>query len=144
VPRHVERPDLGFAVDVPTSWIERPDGLCGGTRWLYCASSVGPHGFFVAFHTGAASTRQLADDRTAYLRGQGFTIKSVQTTVVDGHPAVRLHYLTKAAKPNTPAEDVEYDVIGSDNLVVGLIFGEPYPAPEPAIVKWATSTIRIL
>ena len=80
-------------------------------------------------------------------------IHSSSSGQVDGRPAVQLQY--RISGNGVTVDDTEYDIVATNTLTVGasqrqttynvvtIVIGTPVGRPDPGLVRWIASTIRV-
>ena len=129
---------LGASLSMPSSWAT--GGPESGFRFS-AHSSERPFDFILAdSHPALASDPTvLARNRTRELSSFSASIESIATGTVAGSPAVRFRYLIGSGSYR--AQDVEYDILTGNEVVV-IVIGTPPSRPDAPLVDWMASTIK--
>ena len=113
-PQHVDRPDLGFSLDLPASWIVDVDQTPGS---VFYAHSVPPKSSVRIFRS---QTRQPLEDTMVNvvdgLREQGASDFSQHPVAVGGLSGIRLDYVAADGPAGTTATHSSYRVKKGDAL----------------------------
>ena len=138
--RHIDRPDLGVALDIPASW---PD-----TRAVYhypvARGATGPQGgfAFVTLDPGRPPSLDTAADWwSGLLAGFGATQIQRETVVVDGGPAIAVHY----AGTNRGGQHLtvtSFVIATRTGRYAVVAVGWPGYADHQALADWIMLSIR--
>jgi hypothetical protein len=140
-PQHVDRPDLGFSLDLPASWLVDVDQTPGS---VFFAHSVPPKSSVRIFR---GQTRQPLEDNMVNvvdgLREQGAHDFSQQPVAVGGLPGIRLDYVAADGLAGTTATHSSYRVKKGDALFAVSV-ATTDPSSDNAVLTQIASSFRLL
>src|SRR5205085_5882041 len=103
IPHHIVRPDLGFSIDVPQSWLDT-SALYGTAFGFGSTLDAGKQrGYANAALVSGATLQAAADDWTTRVKqALGGSITSRVQTTVDGRPAIRVRFTGRNTRLGNP------------------------------------------
>ena len=142
--RVVERPDLGFAVELPPNWSESPDDP--GLASVLFARSASTQSWFRVFRRDTPlGVPEVLDQLTAGLSQQGGSGFSRQATVVGTLPAFRLDFkLPLLFGGAGPVSTQTYFVVKRDTTVYTLALATIDPTNQGPALARIGSSFRLL
>ena len=135
--------DLGVTMSIPSTWQQ----FSAGSGFQYTVGDTGSTtGFLLATHfpqPAMSGVPRFGQARADYLTHYGAKILSRGPAMVDGHRAVILRYhLARKGRPGG-VDDSEYDIELASGSYAVIVLGESLPRPDPAVLDWIASTMRI-
>ena len=152
-PRTFAPTGLGASLSIPSQWTDAPPA--SGFQFVARGQSPPPGFVGAAARSGfvPVSSAALESSRRQFLTSAGAVIHSSSSGQVDGRPAVQLQY--RISGNGVTVDDTEYDIVATNTLTVGasqrqttynvvtIVIGTPVGRPDPGLVRWIASTIRV-
>lgn len=140
-PQHVDRPDLGFALDLPRDWIVDVDQTPGS---VFFAHATPPRASARIFR---GETTQPLDQNVANvvegLRQQGAHDFSQQAVQVGDLPGIRLDYVAADGPAGAQATHSSYRV-KKGNAVVSLSLATADAVADDHVLAGIAASFRLL
>lgn len=139
----VTRPDLGFAVDVPSAWLPAPDN--SPTTLSYAASRPSDGSLRVSFGRDASPLADHVNGLIDALRQQG-GLEFAQTNMhISGFDAIRLDYrFPTSGTPGSPLAAHSSFLVKRDSTVFSFQLATTDPVAMKATFDHITSSMRLL
>ena len=139
--QRIDRPDLGFSLDLPGSWVVDVDQTPGS---VFYAHSVPPKSSARIFR---GQTQQSLEDNMTNLvdglRQQGAHDFAQHAVDVGGAPGIRLDYLAADGPAGTTAAHSAYRVKKGDGLF-SLSLATTDPSADNDVLSTIASSFRLL
>jgi len=146
--RRIEKPEYGFALEVPVEWVDEPPDLKNSPWEAARAFASYPDGArrgFIVFRNPAgpgADPEAAARGAQNFLSRNGFSNFALSDAVIAGRPAVRLDFDRPSVAPRVWA--VRHYFLVVENRTFCVSFGTSEPSEDGPLVERLAASFELI